>query len=52
MNAPITKAEIIAICDVPALTRTLRAEFDNFENNIPSSLKKTKGWLNQQHHQQ
>jgi len=45
MNAPMTKAEIIAICDVPALTRILRAEFDNFENNIPSSLKKTKGWF-------
>ena len=45
MNAPMTKAEVIAIRDVLGLTHALRVEFDKFVNNIPSSLKKIKGWF-------
>lgn len=45
MNAPMTKAQIIATGDVAALTRTLRADFDDLEDNIPEPLKRVKGWF-------
>lgn len=45
MNAPMTKAEAIAVRDVPALISVLRAELDKGRDNIPVDLKKLKGWL-------
>ncbi|MEP6605768.1 MAG: DUF3987 domain-containing protein [Nitrosospira sp.] len=45
MNAPMKKTAVIATCDITALTLALRAELGEGKDNIPSYLKKLKGWL-------
>ena len=45
MNAPRTRAEIIASCDVSALTNSLRAELLKNVGEIPEDLKSLKAWL-------
>ncbi|SFM59146.1 DUF3987 domain-containing protein [Nitrosomonas communis] len=45
MNAPMTKAEVIATGNVVALTSLLRVEFEMNKSSIPVSLKNCKGWL-------
>ena len=45
MNAPMTKAEVIAASDVAALTRTLRAELAKGKDNVPANLRSSRaGW--------
>lgn len=45
MNAPMTKREIVAVCDVNALTHFLRAELTSNFVNVPPELKAHKAWL-------
>lgn len=45
MNAPMTKKEIIAACDVNALTKSLRSELMANMGNIPQELKEKKAWV-------
>ena len=45
MNAPMTKHEIVAACDVNALTHTLRSELMANAGDIPPELKGHKCWL-------
>lgn len=45
MNAPMTKAEMMAAGDMQALTGVLRIEFVTNRDNIPAALKAIKGWL-------
>jgi hypothetical protein len=45
MNAPLTKAEAIAACDVPGLRCALRAALLANVDSIPGELKAIKGWL-------
>ena len=45
MNAPITRAEAIAACDVAFLIKVLRTDFLRGNDNIPNDLKMRKAWL-------
>lgn len=45
MNAPMTKAEIIAAGNVSVLTQYLRTELKRNLDNIPEDLKRCKCWL-------
>lgn len=45
MNTSMTKAAVIAAGDVAALTRTLHAEFEGFEDDVPATLKNLKAWF-------
>ena len=41
----MTKPEAVSVCDISSLTRILRVELNNSEDNIPSYLKTIKGWF-------
>ena len=45
MNAPMTKHEIVAACDVNELTHTLRSELMANAGDIPTELKSRKAFL-------